>query len=163
MLLKVRTPIGPDDTGGSLHDRLAALGAAAVVEAIPQLAAGTLAGEVQDDALANYAHKLNKDEARLDWSRPAAELERLVRAFNPWPVCHSSLGEAALKVYAAELGEGQGAPGTILAASRDGLTVACGSGALRLTRLQLPGGKPLGFAELYNSRREQFAPGLVLV
>ncbi len=163
MLLKVRTPIAADDTGGSLHDRLAALGAAAVVAAIPQLAAGTLAGEVQDDALANYAHKLNKDEARLDWSRPAAELERLVRAFNPWPVCHSSLGEAALKVYAAELGEGQGAPGTILAASRDGLTVACGSGALRLTRLQLPGGKPLGFAELYNSRREQFAPGLVLV
>jgi methionyl-tRNA formyltransferase len=163
MLLKVRTPIAADDTGGSLHDRLAALGAAAVVAAIPQLAAGTLAGEVQDDALANYAHKLNKDEARLDWSRPAAELERLVRAFNPWPVCHSSLDEAALKVYAAELGEGQGAPGTILAASRDGLTVACGSGALRLTRLQLPGGKPLGFAELYNSRREQFAPGLVLV
>ena len=168
MLLKVTTPIAADDTGGSLHDRLATLGAAAVVAAIPQLAAGTLHGEVQDDALATYAHKLNKDEARLDWSRPAAELERLVRAFNPWPVCHTSLGAAALKVYAAELveegqGEGQGAPGTILAASRDGLTVACGAGALRLTRLQLPGGKPLAFSELYNSRREQFAPGLVLV
>lgn len=166
MLLKVSTPITADDTGGSLHDRLATLGAAAVVEAIPQLAAGTLHGEVQDDALATYAHKLNKDEARLDWSRPAEELERLVRAFNPWPVCHTTLGEAALKVYAAErvaAGEGQGAPGTILDASRDGLTVACGQGALRLTRLQLPGGKPLGFAELYNSRREQFAPGQVLV
>lgn len=168
MLLKVTTPIADDDTGGSLHDRLATLGAAAVVEAIPQLAAGTLHGEVQDDALATYAHKLNKDEARLDWSRPAAELERLVRAFNPWPVCHTSLGAAALKVYAAELveegqGEGQGAPGTILAASRDGLTVACGAGALRLTRLQLPGGKPLDFADLYNSRREQFAAGQVLV
>lgn len=168
MLLKVTTPIAADDTGGSLHDRLATLGAAAVVEAIPQLAAGTLHGEVQDDALATYAHKLNKDEARLDWSRPAAELERLVRAFNPWPVCHTSLGAAALKVYAAELveegqGEGQGAPGTILAASRDGLTVACGAGALRLTRLQLPGGKPLDFADLYNSRREQFAAGQVLV
>lgn len=168
MLLKVTTPIAADDTGGSLHDRLATLGAAAVVEAIPQLAAGTLHGEVQDDALATYAHKLNKDEARLDWSRPAAELERLVRAFNPWPVCHTSLGAAALKVYAAELveegqGEGQGAPGTILAASRDGLTVTCGAGALRLTRLQLPGGKPLDFADLYNSRREQFAAGQVLV
>ncbi|SDU04163.1 methionyl-tRNA formyltransferase [Geopseudomonas guangdongensis] len=167
MLLKVTTPIADDDTGGSLHDRLATLGAAAVVEAIPQLAAGTLHGEVQDDALATYAHKLNKDEARLDWSRPAVELERLVRAFNPWPVCHTSLGAAALKVYAAELveegqGEGQGAPGTILAASRDGLTVACGAGALRLTRLQLPGGKPLDFADLYNSRREQFAAGQVL-
>ncbi len=168
MLLKVTTPIAADDTGGSLHDRLATLGAAAVVEAIPQLAAGTLHGEVQDDALATYAHKLNKDEARLDWSRPAAELERLVRAFNPWPVCHTSLGAAALKVYAAELveegqGEGQGAPGEILAASRDGLAVACGAGALRLTRLQLPGGKPLDFADLYNSRREQFAAGQVLV
>ncbi len=163
MLRKVSTPIAADDTGGSLHDRLATLGAAAVVAAIPALAAGTLAGEVQDDALATYAHKLNKDEARLDWSRPAEELERLVRAFNPWPICHTTLGAAALKVYAAELGEGQGAPGTILAASRDGLTVACGQGALRLTRLQLPGGKPLGFAELYNSRREQFAAGQVLV
>jgi len=162
MLLKVTTPISATDTGGSLHDRLAELGAAAVVAAIPQLAAGTLSGEVQDDALACYAHKLDKNEARLDWSRPAVELARLVRAFNPWPICHTSLADAALKVYAAEVAEGQGAPGTILAASREGLTVACGQGALRLTRLQLPGGKPLGFSDLYNSRREQFATGQVL-
>ncbi|MCU9946224.1 methionyl-tRNA formyltransferase [Pseudomonas sp. PDM13] len=162
MLLKVVTPITADDTGGSLHDRLAALGPQAVVQAIGQLAAGTLVGEVQDDALATYAHKLNKDEARIDWSRPADELERLVRAFNPWPICHSTLGGEPLKVLAAQLGEGQGQPGQILAANKDGLTVACGSGALRLTRLQLPGGKPLGFADLFNSRREQFATGLVL-
>ncbi|MCL7461401.1 methionyl-tRNA formyltransferase [Pseudomonas sp. NW5] len=163
MLLKVSTPISAEDTGGSLHDRLAALGAAAVVEAIPLLVAGTLKGERQDEALATYAHKLNKDEARLDWSHPAEELERRVRAFTPWPICHTTLGGAALKVYAAEVTDGQGAPGKILDASRDGLTVACGSGALRLTRLQLPGGKPLGFSDLYNSRREQFAPGQVLV
>ncbi|WP_350447359.1 methionyl-tRNA formyltransferase [Pseudomonas solani] len=162
MLLKVVTPITADDTGGSLHDRLAALGPQAVVQAIGQLAAGTLVGEVQDDALATYAHKLNKDEARIDWSRPADELERLVRAFNPWPICHSTLGGEPLKVLAAQLGEGQGQAGQILAASKDGLTVACGSGALRLTRLQLPGGKPLSFADLFNSRREQFAAGLVL-
>ncbi len=162
MLLKVVTSITADDTGGSLHDRLAALGPQAVVQAIGQLAAGTLVGEVQDDALATYAHKLNKDEARIDWSRPADELERLVRAFNPWPICHSTLGGEPLKVLAAQLGEGQGQPGQILAASKDGLTVACGSGALRLTRLQLPGGKPLSFADLFNSRREQFATGLVL-
>ncbi|WP_435634774.1 methionyl-tRNA formyltransferase [Pseudomonas solani] len=162
MLLKVVTPITADDTGGSLHDRLAALGPQAVVQAIGQLAAGTLVGEVQDDALATYAHKLNKDEARIDWSRPADELERLVRAFTPWPICHSTLGGEPLKVLAAQLGEGQGQPGQILAASKDGLTVACGSGALRLTRLQLPGGKPLSFADLFNSRREQFATGLVL-
>ncbi|WP_236247377.1 methionyl-tRNA formyltransferase [Pseudomonas tohonis] len=162
MLLKVVTPITSEDTGGTLHDRLASLGPQAVVQAIAQLAAGTLVGEVQDDALATYAHKLNKDEARLDWSRPADELERLVRAFNPWPICHSTLGGEPLKVLAAQLADGSGQPGQILAASKDGLTVACGSGALRLTRLQLPGGKPLAFADLFNSRREQFAAGQVL-
>ena len=162
MLLKVRTPIAADDTGGSLHDRLALLGPQAVIQAIAGLAAGTLQGEVQDDSLATYAHKLNKDEARLDWTRPAVELERLVRAFHPWPICHSTLNGEALKVHAAELGEGAGAPGTILAADKQGLTVACGQGALRLTRLQLPGGKALDFRDLYNSRREQFAVALVL-
>ncbi|MGB4072216.1 methionyl-tRNA formyltransferase [Pseudomonas sp.] len=162
MLLKVSTPITAEDTGGSLHDRLAALGPQAVIKAIAGLAAGTLKGEVQDDSLATYAHKLNKDEARLDWSRPAIELERLARAFNPWPICHSTLNGEAIKVHAAALGEGQGKPGSILAADKSGLTVACGQGALRLTRLQLPGGKALAFSDLYNSRREQFAIGLVL-
>jgi methionyl-tRNA formyltransferase len=166
MLLKVSTPISADDTGGSLHDRLAELGPPAVLQAIAGLAAGSLRGEVQNDSLATYAHKLNKDEALLDWSRPAVELERLIRAFNPWPICHSSLNGAPLKVLAAQLvtepGAGRGAPGEILAASKDGLTVACADGALRLTRLQLPGGKALNFADLFNSRREQFAVGSLL-
>jgi methionyl-tRNA formyltransferase len=162
MLLKVSTPIAVGDTGGSLHDRLATLGPQAVIAAISGLAASNLVGEVQDDSLATYAHKLNKDEARLDWGRPAIELERLVRAFNPWPICHSTLNGEAIKMHATELGEGSGAPGTILAADKTGLTVACGEGALRLTRLQLPGGKALNFSDLYNSRRGQFAVGLVL-
>lgn len=162
MLLKVSTPISAEDTGGSLHDRLARLGPPAVVEAIAGLAAGTLKGEVQDDALATYAHKLSKDEAKLDWSRPAVELERAVRAFDPWPVCHTTLSGEPLKVWAARLGEGKGEPGKILDASRDGLLVGCGEGSLLLTRVQLPGGKPLAFADLFNSRREQFASGLVL-
>ncbi|MDH0749393.1 methionyl-tRNA formyltransferase [Pseudomonas sp. GD03842] len=162
MLLKVTTPISADDTGGRLHDRLAELGPHAVVQAIAGLANGTLVGEVQDDSLATYAHKLNKDEARIDWSRPADELERRVRAFNPWPICHSTLNGETLKVLAAQVAEGRGEPGTILDASKEGLLVACGQNALRLTRLQLPGGKPLGFADLFNSRREKFATGTVL-
>ncbi|GAB0060250.1 methionyl-tRNA formyltransferase [Pseudomonas syringae] len=162
MLLKAVTPITAQDTGGTLHDRLAELGPPAVLQAIAGLADGSLVGEVQDDSLANYAHKLNKDEARLDWTRPADELERLVRAFNPWPICHSTLNEETLKVLTADLAEGQGAPGTILGASKDGLIVACGQNALRLTRLQLPGGKPLNFTDLFNSRREKFAIGTVL-
>ena len=162
MLLTAVTPITREDTGGSLHDRLAELGPPAVIEAIAGLAAGTLVGEVQDDSLATYAHKLNKDEARIDWSRPAVELERLVRAFNPWPICHSTLNGEALKVLAATLTEGKGAPGEIIGASKDGLLVACGEQALCLTRLQLPGGKALNFSDLFNSRREKFALGTVL-
>ncbi|NHW98107.1 methionyl-tRNA formyltransferase [Pseudomonas koreensis] len=171
MLLKVVTPISADDTGGTLHDRLAEMGPPAVVQAIAGLAAGTLEGEVQNDELATYAHKLNKDEARLDWSRPAVELERLVRAFNPWPITHSTLNGEALKVLAArvidEVGSDSeifpiGAPGEILSASKDGLIVACGEQALCLTRLQLPGGKALNFSDLFNSRREKFAVGTVL-
>jgi methionyl-tRNA formyltransferase len=162
MLLKVSTPISSDDTGGSLHDRLAQMGPPAVLQAIAGLDAGTLTGEVQDDSLATYAHKLNKDEARIDWQRPAVELERLVRAFFPWPITHSLLAGEALKVLSANVSEGQGAPGAILAASKDGLVVACGSQALCLTRLQLPGGKPLNFSDLFNSRRDKFAVGLVL-
>lgn len=161
MLLKVTTPISAEDTGGTLHDRLAELGARAIVEAVDGLEAGTLKGQAQDDALACYAHKLSKDEARLDWSRPAVELERQIRALHPWPICHSGLSGEAVKVHAAQLADGSGAPGTILDAGKDGLRVACGQGALLLTRLQLPGGKPLAFSDLYNSRREQFAAGLV--
>ena len=162
MLLKSVTPISADDTGGSLHDRLAKLGPPAVIEAIAGLAAGTLQGEVQDDSLATYAHKLNKDEARIDWNRPAVELERVIRAFNPWPICHSTLNGEALKVLAATLADAQGEPGQILAASKDGLIVGCGAGALCLTRLQLPGGKALSFSDFFNSRREKFAVGTVL-
>lgn len=162
MLLKVTTPITAQDTGGSLHDRLAEMGPPAVIHAIAGLAAGTLEGEVQDDSLATYAHKLNKDEARIDWSRPAVELERLVRAFNPWPICNSTLNGEALKVLAANLAEGHGAPGEIIGASKEGLLVACGEQALCLTRLQLPGGKALNFSDLFNSRREKFAPGIIL-
>ena len=162
MLLKSVTAITADDTGGSLHDRLAELGPPAVIQAIAGLAAGTLEGEVQDDSLATYAHKLNKDEARIDWNRPAVELERLIRAFNPWPICHSTLNGEALKVLAASVADAQGPAGEILAASKEGLIVGCGEGALRLTRLQLPGGKALNFSDFFNSRREKFAVGTVL-
>lgn len=159
MLLKVSTPINAEDTGGSLHDRLAELGPPAVIQAIEELAAGTLLGERQDDQQATYAHKLDKAAARIDWTRPAAELELMIRAFNPWPLAHARWQEQPLRVWNASLAAGTGQPGEILECSKQGLLVACGSDALRLTRLQLPGGKPLAFADLYNARREQFAPG----
>ena len=162
MLLKVTTPISAEDTGGTLHDRLAELGPPAVLQAIDGLAAGTLDGELQDDELATYAHKLGKADARIDWARPAPELDRLIRAFNPWPLAHARWQDQPLKIWAAQPEAGSGQPGEILDCSKLGLLVACGDGALRLTRLQLPGGKPLAFADLYNARREQFAPGQLL-
>lgn len=161
MLLKVSTPITDEDTGGTLHDRLAGLGSGAVVEAVAALESDTVKGEVQDYNLATYAHKLNKDEARLDWTRPAVELERLVRAFNPWPTCHSSLEGVPVKIHAARVSTGLGAAGQIIQASKDGVEVACGEGSLVLTRLQLPGGKALAVSDVFNSRREQFASGKV--
>ena len=162
MLLKVTTPIYPGDTGGTLHDRLAELGPPAVIQAIRGLADGALHAEAQDDSQATYAHKLGKSDARIDWSRPAAELELLIRAFNPWPLAHARWQEQPLKVWAAVLETGTGQPGEILDCSRNGLLVACGEQALRLTRLQLPGGRPLDFADLYNARRDQFVVGTVL-
>lgn len=162
MLLKVTTPISAQDTGGSLHDRLAELGPPAVLQAIDGLAAGTLEGEQQDDQQATYAHKLNRAAASIDWSRPAKELERMIRAFNPWPLAHARWQDQALRVWAATWEEARGTPGEILECSKNGLLVACGSDALRLTRLQLPGGKPLAFSDLYNARRDQFAPGNLL-
>ncbi|MCL5043532.1 MAG: methionyl-tRNA formyltransferase [Gammaproteobacteria bacterium] len=164
MLLKHPTPITADDTGGSLHDRLAALGAAALPEAVKGLAEGSLSAEVQDDALACYAHKLSKADGLIDWQQPASVLVNRIRAFNPWPLCQARLQDKVIKLWAAQMADAQsaGQPGEILAADRSGLTVACGSGAVKLTRLQLPGGKPLAFADLYNARREQFAPGQLL-
>ncbi|SDU33116.1 methionyl-tRNA formyltransferase [Halopseudomonas salegens] len=164
MLLKQQTAISPEDTGGSLHDRLALLGATALPEAINGLAQGTLSVEVQDDAQACYAHKLSKADGLIDWQLPAAVLVDRIRAFNPWPLTQARLQDTVIKLWAAELSDNpsSGQPGEILAADRNGLVVACGDGALRLIRMQLPGGKPLTFADLYNARRDQFTPGLLL-
>ena len=162
MLLKSHTPILDNDTGGSLHDRLAEIGPPAVLQAISALAAGTLQGEIQDDSLATYAHKLGKADARIDWARPASELALMIRAFNPWPLAHALWQGQPLKVWGAEVEAATGQPGEILDCSKQGLLVACGDQALRLTRLQLPGGKALAFTDLYNARRDQFAVGQLL-
>ena len=136
MLLKEAVPITAATTAAALHDSLAALGARLIVEALDGLAAGRLHPEVQPAEGVTYAAKLEREEGRLDWSRPAADLERRVRALNPWPgVWFESNGER-IKVLAAELAAGSAPPGTLL----DGdFTVACGEGALRLTRVQRQG------------------------
>ncbi len=138
MLLRGTVPIGPETTAGALHDALAELGATLVVEALDGLAAGTLAAEPQPAEGATYAAKLDRAEARLDWCEDAVALARRIRAFDPWPGTWFEHGGERIRVLAAEVADGEPgtAPGTVLG---DDAAVACGTGALRLLRLQRPG------------------------
>ena len=148
MLYKKTCPITPFDTAQTLHDKLAILGAEAIIEALRKLDQGGLAGMAQDAALATYAAKLNKSEARFDWTQTATQLARAVRAYNPVPVAYSSLNGTTIKIWQASVTEqGQGEPGTVLAINNRGIQVACGQGALFLEVLQRPNGKALPAAQ----------------
>ena len=157
VLLERRTPIHREDTGGSLHDRLAALGAEVLDEGLAHLQSGApLPAHAQAEAGITYAHKLDKAEARLDFTRPAPELERQVRAFDPWPVAEGAIADEPLRIWAARAIETRHAatPGSVLAAGRDGIDVACGEGALRITAVQRAGGKRIGALDYLNARPE---------
>jgi methionyl-tRNA formyltransferase len=143
MLLTGRVPIDARTTGESLHDALSALGAELVVDALDRLARGDLPVTPQPDDGATYAKKLSRDEARIDWTQPAAVLERRIRAFTPWPGNWFEHDDQRIKVLAASSVDGGGAPGTVIGVGAEGgLTVACGDGALRIERLQRAGKAP---------------------
>jgi len=150
MLSAEEVPIDAGDTGGSLHDRLAALGARMIVPGLDRLEAGTAQFEPQDESLATYAKKLTKAEAMLDWTRPAEVLARQVRAFDPWPVAETRLDGEQLRVWAAhpQARPAEQPPGTILSADGAGIAVATGDGVLVLDRVQRPGKRPVTAAEL---------------
>jgi len=142
-------PVVDRDTAHSLHDKLAALGARCIVRALPGIASGALTPRPQPEAGVTYAYKIEKDEAELDWRRSAAELDRQVRAFDPFPVATTHRGEELLRVWAARpLEAPAGTPGLVLQVGEAGIVVACGSGALRLEELQRAGGKRLPAREL---------------
>ena len=145
ILLQQSLPIASNDNAGNLHDKLAALGADCVVEALSRL--DMLAPEAQDSAQATYAAKLTKAEGMLDWTRPAGELARCVRAYNPVPGAHTLLNGKVIKIWQATLESSRtGSPGEVLAADQHGIVVACGSQSLRLLALQSAGGKRLSAA-----------------
>ncbi|WP_225764980.1 methionyl-tRNA formyltransferase [Stenotrophomonas sp. Marseille-Q4652] len=160
VLLSQKTPISDSDTGGQLHDRLAELGAQVLADGLGLLRAGLKpVAQPQPEAGVTYAHKLDKAQARLDWNEDATALARRVRAFNPWPIAEASLAGERLRIHGAvPLADNQGkAPGTVLAASKDGIDIACGQGALRLRVVQREGGKSITAADYLNARRDLLA------
>jgi methionyl-tRNA formyltransferase len=147
MLLTEATPVGPEDTSATLHDRLAGIGARLVVAALARLQGGSLRGVVQPEAGAIYAKKIEKSEAAIDWRQPAAVIERRMRAFDPFPGCTADVLGQSVKIWRAHVLPGRGEPGQLLAAAEGRLVIACGEGALEVTELQLPGGRRVGARE----------------
>jgi methionyl-tRNA formyltransferase len=154
VLLSQAIAIGENETGGQLHDRLAALGAQTLADGLGLLRAGLRpVAQPQSTDGVTYAHKLDKAEAKLDWSQPADVLARKVRAFNPWPMAEAMLAGERLRIHEAHALAMQhpGAPGELLGATRDGIDVACGDGVLRIVTLQREGGKAITAADFVNA------------
>jgi methionyl-tRNA formyltransferase len=151
----------PDETSQTLHDKLADVGASALLETLDLLAENKITPIRQDNALATYAQKISKEEALIDWQQSAMELEHEVRAFNPWPVSHTSFKGQPLRIWSAKaLQEVHNSSArTILRASHEGIDIATGEGVLRILQVQLPGGKVMSVADFYNSHRDDLVIG----
>ncbi|MCL2644234.1 MAG: methionyl-tRNA formyltransferase [Betaproteobacteria bacterium] len=150
MLLHRKIRIAPEDTAASLHDKLALLGAESIVEALARLEVGTLPAEAQPTTGVTLARKISRAEAGVDWRRPAIELSRQVRAFNPFPVAFGQVRETAVKFWAAHTVPGRGEPGCILRADASGVVVACGEDALCVTELQRSNSRRMAAAEFLH-------------
>lgn len=161
MLYKLACPITAQDTSATLYDKLAELGPQGLLATLQQLAQGAAQPQVQDESLVTYAEKLSKEEARIDWSLSAAQIERCIRAFNPWPMSWLMIDEQPVKVWQASVipAGTTAAPGTIIDASKAGIQVATADGILNLESLQPAGKKAMSAQDLLNSRREWFVPG----
>ncbi|ASI89404.1 MULTISPECIES: methionyl-tRNA formyltransferase [Vibrio] len=164
-MLKIATlPIEATDTSATMYDKLAELGPQALVECLADIASGNAAPEKQNDDEANYASKLSKDEAKIDWSQPAEFIERCVRAFNPWPMSFFSVEENNIKVWQSRVEDNatESVAGTILKADKTGIYVATGQGTLVLEHIQIPGKKAMQVSDVLNSKASWFEVGSIL-
>lgn len=160
-------PIETNETGGSLHDKLATIGASSLLSTLDNLLAGNITPVKQDDSQATYAHKLDKQEARLNWNQSAIQLDRQIRAFNPWPVAFFMVDDQSVRVWNAEvIYETQASsidtsskPGTVLRADKKGIEIACGENTLRLLQLQPPGKKAMDVSSFLNGRSDWLTQG----
>jgi methionyl-tRNA formyltransferase len=164
ILFKQSLSITKEDTSVSLYQRLAEIGPKALLETLTKL--HELQALTQDDELASYAKKLSKEEAKIDWNIPAEQLERNIRAFNPWPVAFFSLNGSNIKVYASDVVQNDNPnipAGQIVKSDKQGILVATSNKCLLLTKLQLPGKKPMLAADVLNGRADWFAVGVSLL
>jgi len=157
ILLQRPLAIGPTDTSGSLHEALATLGASALLEALEGLASGALHATPQPEEGVSYAHKIAKAEARIDWRGNAAQIDRQIRAFNPWPIAETRFEDEPLRVHAARIDASHAPaqavpPGSIIAIGEDAVVVQCGEGRLALTLVQRPGRRAITAREFAGSR-----------
>ncbi|MFO7982719.1 MAG: methionyl-tRNA formyltransferase [Desulfuromonadales bacterium] len=152
MLVRKSLAIGPEETAGELHHRLALLGRETMVETLARLCAGTLEPEPQDDEKSSYAPMLKKEDGRIDWSRSAEEIHNQVRGLDPWPGAYTKLEGKDIKLFGTSPLEGSGEPGTVLSADSEGVRIACGEGVLLCRELQLPGRKRLPTADFVRGR-----------
>ena len=164
MLLKLSCPVTENDNGGSLHDRLADMGATALLDALTQIQNQTLNPKPQNDALSTYARKLDKKEALINWQDEATQINRQIRAFNPWPVAQTSINDHTLRIWSAEVLNDTTTvrPGTVISCNKKGIDIACGTGVLRLIQLQPPGKKAMDAAAFLNGYADLLPPNSVL-
>lgn len=161
MLLKSTCPIISEETSASLYDKLANIGPDALLNTLNLITSRKVQPETQDNNLVTYAEKLSKDEAKIDWNLSAVQIERCIRAFNPWPISHFFVDDQLIKIWQASVIEEKTSqnPGTIIHADKKGIQISTGNGILNITQLQLSGKKVMSAADLLNSRREWFMPG----
>lgn len=161
-------PINDEDSGGSLHARLAEMGAKAILETLHNLGSDKIKPLKQDDTLATYAHKLDKKEAQINWQTTAIEIERLIRAFNPWPVAFTQLDDKTLRIWQAQVltldsnSKADIRPGTVISCDKKGIDISCGKGALRILNLQPSGSKAMEVSAFMNGHAKQLPVGSLL-
>ncbi|WP_028388164.1 methionyl-tRNA formyltransferase [Legionella fairfieldensis] len=165
MLAEISCPILPEETAGSLHDKLAQLAINPLLATLETLSCGRAIPKAQDDNLATYAKKIKKEEAAIDWYKSAVDIDRQIRAFNPWPIAYTKVGNEVLRIHRAHVITDVALavePGTIVSLDRQGMLVATGQQALMVEQIQFPGAKAMSVADWLNAGRSQLQVNRVL-